>query len=63
MRELKISERMSKPALKVEPGMPVAEVLILVAVGIGNRLAAVSTAVGPVGANAGTASDETDTEF
>jgi hypothetical protein len=31
-------------------------------VGIGNRRAAVSTAVGPVGANAGTASDETDTE-
>jgi hypothetical protein len=31
MWELKISERMGKPALKVEPGMLVAEVLILVA--------------------------------
>jgi hypothetical protein len=31
LKELKISERMDKPAIKVEPGMLIAEVLLLVA--------------------------------
>jgi hypothetical protein len=38
MRELKITERMSKPALKVEPGMLVAEFLIFVATHLINAL-------------------------